>query len=373
MIWRTCGSDRRSSARSAYSTRAVGLVAPGGDEPQVLRGVGVVAQLAQPAGQLGRGPERRHPVTADQPGDRRVIDARLLGQLPLRHLLGLELGSKPFVERSAVLSGHAAWALLGACRVRSMPLVRCLDAAMMRRAGSTPVSPVGTGRRRARRACGNGRERWGRSSVRWGRSDARRRGTKVRLPVQARLAGRVNGGANDVADRRRGARAAACRPDAAVTPASTQPMCRRDVDPPEAARLRREHVGDRAEDDDREDADDAIEQGDGGRLGQRHAVGDVQHADDARLDDPEPGRAERHGREQRADERDEDRARDAERDVVEAERLDRRGTGAVPRSSRSARSAGRASADGARRAPRRRPPRSGRTARGPGAAAAARR
>jgi hypothetical protein len=32
-----------------------------------------------------------------------MVDARLLGQLSLGHLLGLELASKPFVERSAVL------------------------------------------------------------------------------------------------------------------------------------------------------------------------------------------------------------------------------------------------------------------------------
>ena len=37
---------------------------------------------------------------------------------------------------------------------------------------------------------------------------------------------------------------------------------------------------------------------------------------------PEPGRAEGHGGEQRADEGDEDRARQAEGDIVEAERLD---------------------------------------------------
>ncbi len=91
---------------------------------------------------------------------------------------------------------------------------------------------------------------------------------------------------------------------------------------PSAARLGRQRVGDRAEDDDREDADDAVEQGDRGRLRQRHAVGDGQDADDAGLDDAEPGRAERHGRQQRADEGHEDRARQAERHVVEAERLD---------------------------------------------------
>jgi hypothetical protein len=35
-----------------------------------------------------------------------MIDARLLRELSLRHLLGLELGSKPLVERATVLGGH---------------------------------------------------------------------------------------------------------------------------------------------------------------------------------------------------------------------------------------------------------------------------
>ncbi len=34
MIWRTCGSDRSSSARSAYSTRAVGFVGPDATMPR---------------------------------------------------------------------------------------------------------------------------------------------------------------------------------------------------------------------------------------------------------------------------------------------------------------------------------------------------
>jgi hypothetical protein len=106
MIWRTCGSRRSSSARSAYSTRAVGFVAPDATRPEVLGRVGVVAQLAQTAGQLRRRAERRHPIAADQARDRRVIDARLLGELALRHLLGLELGSQPLVERATVLGGH---------------------------------------------------------------------------------------------------------------------------------------------------------------------------------------------------------------------------------------------------------------------------
>ena len=48
----------------------------------------------------------------------------------------------------------------------------------------------------------------------------------------------------------------------------------------------------------------------------------MQHADDAGLDDAEPRGAERHRGEQRADERDEDRARQAERHVSEGQRLD---------------------------------------------------
>src|SRR5439155_22538860 len=80
----------------------------GGDEAEVLRRVGVVAQLTKAAGELRRGAKGGHPVSADEARDRRVVDAGLLGELPLGHLLGLELGSQPFVERSAVLRGHRA-------------------------------------------------------------------------------------------------------------------------------------------------------------------------------------------------------------------------------------------------------------------------
>ena len=106
MIWRTCGSVRSSSARSEYSTRAVGFIDAGGHQAEVLRRIGVVTQLAQAARQFRGGAERWHAVAADEPGDRRVIDARLLGELALRHLLGLELGSQPFIEGSAVLGRH---------------------------------------------------------------------------------------------------------------------------------------------------------------------------------------------------------------------------------------------------------------------------
>ena len=140
MIWRTCGSQRSSSARSAYSTRAVGFVAPEATRPEVLRRVGVVAQLAQATSELRRGPEGRHPIAADQPGDRRVIDARLLGELALRHLLGLELGSKPFVERSAVLGGHA---VVGRSVTRAS--LWCRDVRMITNRRGAPVSPVRTG------------------------------------------------------------------------------------------------------------------------------------------------------------------------------------------------------------------------------------
>ena len=86
---------------------------PARHEAQVLRGVRVVAQLAQAAGQLGGGAQRRGPVAADEAGDRRVVDARRLGQLALRHLLGLELCAQPLVEGAAVLLGHYRWALRG--------------------------------------------------------------------------------------------------------------------------------------------------------------------------------------------------------------------------------------------------------------------
>ena len=144
MIWRTCGSDEElvGAQRVLDACRRVRRACR--DQAEVLRRIGVVAQLAKPASELGGGAEGRHPVAADQPRDRRVVDAGLLRQLALRHLLGLELGSKPFVERSAVLGGHAAWALLDGSRDgptgRSVP--RCDDDGS---GEDGPVSPVGTG------------------------------------------------------------------------------------------------------------------------------------------------------------------------------------------------------------------------------------
>ena len=35
-----------------------------------------------------------------------MVDARLLGELPLRHFLGLQLGAKPLVECTAIGAGH---------------------------------------------------------------------------------------------------------------------------------------------------------------------------------------------------------------------------------------------------------------------------
>ena len=67
MIWRTCGSARDSSARSAYSTRAVGFCGPIDTTLSAAGRVGIVADLAEAAGQLGGRPERGHPVPADQP------------------------------------------------------------------------------------------------------------------------------------------------------------------------------------------------------------------------------------------------------------------------------------------------------------------
>ena len=112
MIWRTCGSLRQLVGAERVLDASGRVRRAGGDEAEVLRRVGVVAELAEAAGELGRGAERRHAVAADQPGDRRMVDARLLGELALRHLLGLELGSQPLVERATVLGGHdVVWAL----------------------------------------------------------------------------------------------------------------------------------------------------------------------------------------------------------------------------------------------------------------------
>jgi hypothetical protein len=74
-----------------------------------LRRVGVVADLAQTAGELRGGSEGWHSVAANQPRDRRVIHAGLLCKLTLGHLLGLELCPQPLIECSAILSSHIAW------------------------------------------------------------------------------------------------------------------------------------------------------------------------------------------------------------------------------------------------------------------------
>ena len=84
-----------------------GILDPTTDQAEVLRTVVVLAELAQAAGQLRRRSERRHAVAAHEAGDRRVVHARLLGELPLRHLLGFELRSQPLVEGSAIGPGHA--------------------------------------------------------------------------------------------------------------------------------------------------------------------------------------------------------------------------------------------------------------------------
>ena len=89
------------------------LDAGGGQElPGPLGGeiggtVGLLADLAQAARQLGGGAERGHPVALDQPGDGRVVDPRLQRQLTLAHLLFLQLASQPAVERPRRLKRHA--------------------------------------------------------------------------------------------------------------------------------------------------------------------------------------------------------------------------------------------------------------------------
>ena len=113
----------------------------GGDEAEVLGRVGVLAELAQPPGELRRGPERWHAVAADQAGDRRVVDARLLRELTLRHLLGLELGSQPLVERATVLGGGHRAVMGSVARTRGR---RRVDRTI-RLERAVPVSPVRTG------------------------------------------------------------------------------------------------------------------------------------------------------------------------------------------------------------------------------------
>ena len=105
----------------------------GGDEPQVLRRVGVVAELTEATRQFRRGSQRRHAVATDEPRDRGVVHPRLLRQLPLGHLLDLELGSQPFIERSTVLGRH---------RLESSPLGRCRESSAV-----TALSRSGRGPR----------------------------------------------------------------------------------------------------------------------------------------------------------------------------------------------------------------------------------
>src|SRR3954468_11352922 len=90
----------------------------------------------------------------------------------------------------------------------------------------------------------------------------------------------------------------------------------------EPASLRREPVGDRAEGDDRENADHPVDDRDRERLGLIDAVDDGQDEDDAGFDDADPGRRQRNGREERPGQRDEECAADPEMDRREPERFD---------------------------------------------------
>ena len=51
-----------------------------------------------------------------------MVDSGLLGELPLGHLLGLELSSQPLIERSTVLAGHrwAGRSLLAAAAIAAL-------------------------------------------------------------------------------------------------------------------------------------------------------------------------------------------------------------------------------------------------------------
>src|SRR4051812_28097770 len=136
-----------------------GVLGADGHDAERRAGVGVVADLAQAPGELGRRAEGRHPITADQPGDGRVVDAGLLGKLALRHLLGLELGSQPLVECAAVVGRHARfWARSAVLAVR------------VRVSNAWCIGPITRSYSRPRIARGEGRRVW------WGR------GRSVRSP-----------------------------------------------------------------------------------------------------------------------------------------------------------------------------------------------
>ena len=113
MIWRTCGSLSALVGTQRVLDAGRGVRGAGRHEAEVLRVSASSRSSRRPRASLVAVPEGRHPVAADQAGDRGVVDAGLLRQLALRHLLGLELGSQPFVERSAVLrSSWSHWAPL---------------------------------------------------------------------------------------------------------------------------------------------------------------------------------------------------------------------------------------------------------------------
>ena len=114
MTWRTCASPSASSARSAYSTRAVGFMVALPETRPRYCGASASSRISRrPRASLVAVPSDGGPVTADEPRDRGVVDAGRLRQLALRHLLGLELGAQPLVEGSTVLGGHVLWALPG--------------------------------------------------------------------------------------------------------------------------------------------------------------------------------------------------------------------------------------------------------------------
>ncbi len=96
----------------------------------------------------------------------------------------------------------------------------------------------------------------------------------------------------------------------------------RDSADTEAAPLAGQRVGDRAEDQDRDDADRPVDEGDREGLGLGHAVDERQQRHDAALDEADPCRRERHRGEQRRRERHEERAADPEMHVREAKGLD---------------------------------------------------
>src|SRR5438552_3339325 len=303
MIWRTCGSLSDSSARSAYSTRAVGFVAPAETRPRYC-GVSASSRssrrprasfVAVPREGI-RSPRMRREIVEWSTPDC-WASCRWDIFLALSWARSHSLNARPFCV--VIVPMGAPWT-----RSRSVPLCKHYPVR-----GRGPVSPVGTGPPRhsepRSERCGAEDGRAVRS-IEW----AVRAGcTGPGHPLPTRPAQMDTTGTRDRMPRPSGRR----RREGLQVPCAVQPG---------TAAQRREHVRDAAEHDDRQDADRPVDERDRRRHLDRQPVRGGHDAADAELDDAESGRAERHRGEERADEGDEERPADPEVDARDAKGLD---------------------------------------------------